>query len=141
MRNESAILKEKLVLLNGAGNGGSTEEMSAGGKIEMLRDIALSLLDEIDTLRSNSVPDIERGIDLFDEVRRFETELIRRALKLAHGSQTRAARLLGVNPTTLNYKIKRYKIAPFDSRGYLIGIDSISPVEEEGFDAGVSARA
>jgi DNA-binding NtrC family response regulator len=54
--------------------------------------------------------DVGRGIDFYDEVRRFEVDLIRRALKQTGGHQSRAARLLGMNATTLNSKIKTYNI-------------------------------
>ncbi|MBV9958501.1 MAG: sigma-54-dependent Fis family transcriptional regulator, partial [Acidobacteria bacterium] len=43
-----------------------------------------------------SVPDIGRGINFYDEVRRFEIDLIRRALDQTSGHQSRAARLLGM---------------------------------------------
>jgi len=54
--------------------------------------------------------DISRGINFYNEVRRFETDLIRRALDQTAGHQSRAARLLGLNATTLNSKIKSYNI-------------------------------
>ena len=54
--------------------------------------------------------DISRGVNFYDEVRRFETDLIRRALDQTGGHQSRAARLLGLNATTLNSKIKSYNI-------------------------------
>ncbi len=54
--------------------------------------------------------DITRGVNFYDEVRRFETDLIRRALDQTGGHQSRAARLLGLNATTLNSKIKSYNI-------------------------------
>jgi len=57
-----------------------------------------------------SAIDISRGINFYDEVRRFEIDLIRRALDQTGGHQSRAARLLGMNPTTLNSKIKTYNI-------------------------------
>ena len=56
--------------------------------------------------------DISRGTNFYDEVRRFETDLIRRALDQTGGHQSRAARLLGLNATTLNSKIKSYNILP-----------------------------
>jgi DNA-binding NtrC family response regulator len=56
--------------------------------------------------------DIGRGINFYDEVRRFEIDLIRRALEQTGGHQSRAARLLGMNATTLNSKIKTYNIDP-----------------------------
>jgi DNA-binding NtrC family response regulator len=54
--------------------------------------------------------DIGRGVNFYDEVRRFEIDLIRRALEQTGGHQSRAARLLGMNATTLNSKIKTYNI-------------------------------
>src|SRR2546421_4613682 len=54
--------------------------------------------------------DVAHGIDFYDEVRRFEIDLIRRALEQTGGHQSRAARLLGMNATTLNSKIKTYNI-------------------------------
>ncbi len=61
---------------------------------------------------SLSVPEIGRGINFYDEVRRFEIDIIRRALEQTSGHQSRAARLLGMNATTLNSKIKTYNIDP-----------------------------
>jgi len=58
--------------------------------------------------------DISRGVNFYDEVKRFEIDLIRRALDQTGGHQSRAARLLGLNATTLNSKIKIYNI---QSRG------------------------
>lgn len=55
--------------------------------------------------------DISRGVNFYDEVRRFETDIIRRALEQTGGHQSRAARLLGLNATTLNSKIKTYNIS------------------------------
>jgi DNA-binding NtrC family response regulator len=57
--------------------------------------------------------DISRGVNFYDEVKRFEIDLIRRALDQTGGHQSRAARLLGLNATTLNSKIKSYNL---DSR-------------------------
>ena len=56
--------------------------------------------------------DIARGVNFYDEVKRFEIDLIRRALEQTGGHQSRAARLLGLNATTLNSKIKTYNIQP-----------------------------
>src|SRR5918999_1347144 len=58
-----------------------------------------------------AVGDIGRGINFYEEVRRFEIDLIRRALEQTGGHQSRAARLLGMNATTLNSKIKTYNIS------------------------------
>ena len=54
--------------------------------------------------------DIARGVNFYDEVKKFEVDIIRRALDQTGGHQSRAARLLGLNATTLNSKIKTYNI-------------------------------
>ena len=59
---------------------------------------------------NGAVQDIGRGINFYEEVRRFEIDLIKRALEQTSGHQSRAARLLGMNATTLNSKIKTYNI-------------------------------
>ena len=59
---------------------------------------------------TGAVSEIGRGINFYEEVRRFEIDLIRRALEQTGGHQSRAARLLGMNATTLNSKIKTYNI-------------------------------
>jgi DNA-binding NtrC family response regulator len=56
--------------------------------------------------------DIAHGVNFYDEVRKFEIDMIQRALEQTGGHQSRAARLLGLNATTLNSKIKSYNIQP-----------------------------
>jgi transcriptional regulator with GAF, ATPase, and Fis domain len=86
-------------------------------QIEMLQKAALSLLKEVQTISSLEAADIVRGIRFYDEVERFERELIMRALELTGGHQVRASRLLGLKVTTLNSKVKRYGIPlPHDER-------------------------
>jgi transcriptional regulator with GAF, ATPase, and Fis domain len=80
------------------------------GQIELLQKAALSLLKEVQTISTLEAADIVRGIRFYDEVERFECELISRALELTGGHQVRAARLLGLKVTTLNSKVKRYRI-------------------------------
>jgi transcriptional regulator with PAS, ATPase and Fis domain len=89
-------------------------------RVEKIREMASALLEEAETLEHESgmaevtaaVDTLNEGsgIDFFDEVRRFEIRLIQRALTLADGNQVRAARLLGLGNTTLNYKIKSYQL-------------------------------
>ena len=87
------------------------QEASLDNRIETLREIALTLLEKLESLQSARPGRGEGSAKLCDEVQRFETDLIRSALDRAGGNQVRAARLLGVKPTTLNAKIKRYKIS------------------------------
>ena len=77
-------------------------------RISYLKVLALTLLREIASAENMEEPN--ETIDLQAEVRRFETELIRSALIHTGGRQRQAARLLGTKVTTLNTKIKRYKI-------------------------------
>ncbi|MBK9155495.1 MAG: sigma-54-dependent Fis family transcriptional regulator [Chloracidobacterium sp.] len=78
------------------------EVRDPGKALEMVRQ-TLGVSDDID---------LARGVNFYDEVKRFEIDLIRRALDQTGGHQSRAARLLGLNATTLNSKIKSYNILP-----------------------------
>lgn len=90
--------------------GGEAGAASAQGMTNTLEQIALKLLKEAQSL--NEVPrlDIRTGIDFYEEVKRFEIDLIQRALICTSGSQVHAARLLKMKVTTLNSKIKHYDI-------------------------------
>ena len=79
-------------------------------RINCLKILALSLLREIASVEKVGESEGRNSIDLHAEVRRFEAELIRSALIQTGGRQRKAARLLGTKITTLNTKIKRYKI-------------------------------
>jgi transcriptional regulator with GAF, ATPase, and Fis domain len=97
-------------------NAAETPEETSGAsnvdaRLNTLRETVLQLLDEVESLAISRPVDIKRGARFSDEVRQFEVSLIRTALGRTSGSQTRAARLLGLKPTTLNAKIKRYGIA------------------------------
>ena len=88
-------------------------EVVLDNRLTALREVALTLLREVESLRITEPVNLSRKVRLSDEVQRFEVDLICSALTRTAGNQTRAARLLGVNLTTLNSKIKRYKIARF----------------------------
>lgn len=79
-------------------------------RISHLKVLALSLLREIASAENTGESYGDRTIDLQAEVRRFEEELIRSALIQTGGCQRQAARLLRTKVTTLNTKIKKYKI-------------------------------
>ncbi len=93
----------------------------AAERLEKIRELASELLDQAESLdHENALAEtsaavenlhLKAGVNFFDEVRRFEVRLIVRALELTGGNQTRAAKLLGLGTTTLNYKIKSYGIA------------------------------
>jgi len=71
-------------------------------------ELAIKLIAETEGVSSDI--DLARGVNFYDEVKRFEIDLIRRALDQTGGHQSRAARLLGLNATTLNSKIKAYNL-------------------------------
>jgi transcriptional regulator with GAF, ATPase, and Fis domain len=87
------------------------QETSLDNRIETLRELALTLLEKLESLQSARPGRGEGRVKLCDEVQRFEIDLIHSALDRTGGNQVRAARLLGVKPTTLNAKLKRYKIS------------------------------
>lgn len=79
-------------------------------RIGSLRILAQSLMRQIEILEADAVSAPSDDFDAQSEVRRFEAELIRSALIKTGGRQRRAARILGMKVTTLNTKIKRYRI-------------------------------
>jgi transcriptional regulator with GAF, ATPase, and Fis domain len=87
----------------------------AGNNITSLRELTFKLLRQVESIGDVHTPDIESGIDFYDEVSRFEINLIKRALVQTGGHQRRAARLLNLRVTTLNSKIKHYNIRLVDS--------------------------
>ena len=75
-----------------------------------VRDPELAFQMIVETEGVSSDIDLARGVNFYDEVKRFEIDLIRRALDQTGGHQSRAARFLGLNATTLNSKIKTYNL-------------------------------
>ena len=92
-------------------------EAALNYRLKALKEVARALLRELDSLTSSQIQDKSESVRLYDEVQRFESALIRHALGRSGGSQTRAAKMLGVKLTTLNTKIKRYKISRHESDG------------------------
>jgi transcriptional regulator with GAF, ATPase, and Fis domain len=82
----------------------------AAHNLNSLREAAITLLREVESLTNSQLRKSNRNFHLHEEVQRYEIELIRRALQRTGGNQRRAARLLGVKVTTLNCKIKRFGI-------------------------------
>ncbi len=79
-------------------------------EVNELRQTTLLLWHDLLTIESYYCLEIQDRVDFFEEVRKFETRLIKHALLHAGGSQRKTARLLGINTSTLNNKIKRYRI-------------------------------
>jgi DNA-binding NtrC family response regulator len=98
-------------------------EQAASIKLKTLKEMTLALLQEVDSFQGNGSFDSKATVDFADEVRRFETDLIRWALLRTGGHQRRAARLLNLKVTTLNAKIKRYGIRPHAPQaGNVVGL-------------------
>jgi transcriptional regulator with GAF, ATPase, and Fis domain len=89
---------------------GHTRPPATSNKIAALQELAFQLLLELQAVREIQTVNLAGGIDFYEEITRFEIDLIKSALRMTHGNQTRAARLLNLNPTTLNSKIKHYNI-------------------------------
>jgi transcriptional regulator with PAS, ATPase and Fis domain len=84
-------------------------------RVERLAALTLDLSREIENLLSCDtgieLPSGKQKIDFYREVRNFEIYLIKRALKQTAGSQVKASNLLRLDSTTLNKKIRSYKIS------------------------------
>ena len=106
--------------------GSIRSEVAMDNRLNTLREVALTLLREVEALRVSQSDNGKRRVKLHDEVQRFEVDLIRSALGRTGGNQTRAAQLLGVKITTLNTKIKRYKIEPV---GYESSLEALAEKE------------
>jgi DNA-binding NtrC family response regulator len=94
---------------------GSSDDLQLEPTVSRARLRSLELLvtelqQGLESLSSAQKPDVAKGIDFYEEVSCFEVALIKRALLLAEGHQTKAARLLNLNTTTLNAKVRGYGI-------------------------------
>lgn len=88
--------------------------MPLRARVATISRLIASLNAAVDDLEGFDMPPLNETFDFYEEVRRFEISLIRKALKMTRGSQVRAARLLKLNTTTLNTKIKNYRICAHD---------------------------
>jgi len=88
----------------------NSDSSTSRNNLATLQELVLRLLCEVQCISEVSPLTIESGFDFYDEVSRFEIDLIRRALLQTGGHQVQAARLLNLKVTTLNSKIKHYHI-------------------------------
>jgi DNA-binding NtrC family response regulator len=97
-------------VLAGNGNGNA----SGTNAVCRLRLLIAELIQEVELIDYGHTPSVEMRlqqtdqINFYEEVARFEIALIKTALYRAHGHQVNAARLLNLNSSTLNAKIKQY---------------------------------
>jgi len=88
-------------------------------KVTRLKKLAAQLVAQVDGLKAlliSSRPvklDLNKGIAIREELRRYEMSMISVALQITANHQSQAAKILGVDATTLNAKIKRYRLRPF----------------------------
>src|SRR3982750_936349 len=128
-----ALESQRLQLINSADAEKPSEGAPLSNRIAALRELTLTLLREVEALGGSQSQETKRSISLQEEVRRFEIDLIRYALRQTGGHQVRAARLLGLKVTTLNSKIIRYKIDPDEVAGRSIeprSLTSVSAIEQ-----------
>ena len=102
-------------------------------RVSRLKTLARTLLTELELAEHEQVGEIQSQVDFYDEVKRFEIELITRALTHSGGHQLEAARLIRLNPSTLNAKIKQYGI---QVNAFSRGV--VSKLEE--FDSSTTGR-
>jgi transcriptional regulator with GAF, ATPase, and Fis domain len=103
----------------------NNEALSSPGNISTLKELVLRLLCEVQCIAEVNALTIENGFDFYEEVSRFEIDLIRRALLQTGGHQVQAAKLLNLKVTTLNSKIKHYNIST-------TGFSNVYPLVESG---------
>lgn len=90
---------------------GASALNSSRQKITTVKQLAIRLLREVQAIREVEVRSLGEGVDFYEEVSRFEIDLIKCALLQTSGHQRQAARLLKLKVTTLNSKIKHYNIS------------------------------
>ena len=103
---------------------GIDSEIALENRLEVLRVLSNSILEEVESLRRARNLGTLGDIDLADELHHFEIDLIKCALLRAGGNQRKAARLLNIKATTLYAKIKRYNIN-------LTGLDQASSIDDQ----------
>ena len=112
MHENKSPLYEKLSVLQSLDECEAEDAKIFKQKIKVLKDIALILIEELEALNYVRSVNISKGINLHEEMRIFEVHLVQSALERTGGHRTKAARLLGINLTTLHNKLKRLNISP-----------------------------
>ena len=82
----------------------------AAGSVVHVQDLPPDLRDE-ETQFKSAVDLLPVELDLADTLEKIEAALIRRALVRTDFIQVKAAELLGISKSLLQYKLKKYKIA------------------------------
>ena len=83
---------------------------AATPRISLLKQLAVKLVSEVESLNDKERFDFGPGFRLDEEMQKFEIDMIRHALYLTNGHQSYAAKLLGIKKTTLHAKLKRFSM-------------------------------
>jgi len=108
---------------------GSQSPAVIDNKLAALKMLAASMLNEVASLEGGQEKTVQADLDFGEEVKKFETSLIKSALIRTGGRQRQAARLLHLKPTTLHEKMKRYGILQAEIH------DEVEAFPEEDTDA------
>lgn len=79
--------------------------------VNMLKRLAKLMMDEVSEIEETGELQLGEGFKLDNYIEQFEINIIRYALQLSGNNQLTASRLLGIKATTLNAKIKRFKLS------------------------------
>lgn len=79
-------------------------------KAEVLKSMALALESKAENPTGFLDFDVKLGLNFYEEVTRFEIKLLKQALAFSRGNQRAAAQLLHLKTTTLNTKVKMYRL-------------------------------
>jgi DNA-binding NtrC family response regulator len=79
-------------------------------KAEVLKSMALALESKAENPAGFLDFDVKLGLNFYEEVTKFEIRVLTQALKFSGGNQRAAAQLLRLKTTTLNTKVKMYRL-------------------------------
>ena len=79
-------------------------------KAEVLKSMALALESRSENPIGFLDFDVKLGLNFYEEVAKFEIKLLTQALTFSRGNQRAAATLLHLKTTTLNTKVKMYRL-------------------------------
>jgi DNA-binding NtrC family response regulator len=85
-------------------------QQSSTPRIGIVKQLLNKLLSELDAVNENERVSLDENFNLNEQMKNFETDIIRQALFLTDNNQRLAAQMLGINYTTLNAKMKRLGI-------------------------------
>lgn len=87
-----------------------TWEIKTLPNINILKRLATLIINEVKNIEDEDNIALGKGFKLDEYVQKFEINIIRYALEITNDNQVAASELLGIKPSTLNSKIKRYNI-------------------------------